>query len=183
MEIKALSIPDVLVILPRVVSDTRGYFVESFNKRALADVIGNVEFVQDNQSLSRAPFTIRGLHFQINSSAQAKLIRVLQGSVLDVVVDLRRKSPHYGKHAKALLSATGFEQLWVPSGFAHGFCTLEPNTVVFYKITNFFDPDGERGLRWNDPELGIDWGVEEKDVTLSAKDSKNPFLRELPTFF
>jgi len=183
MEISALSRPDVLLMRPAVNADKRGYLVESFNKRRLEEVIGEVEFVQDNQSLSRVPFTIRGLHFQINPSAQAKLVRVLQGSILDVAIDLRCSSPDYGKHAKAVLTATGFEQLWVPTGFAHGFCTLEPNTVVFYKVTNFFDPECERGLKWNDPELGIDWGVEEKEVTLSAKDSKHPFLRDLPSFF
>ena len=146
-------------------------------------MIGEVEFVQDNQSLSRLPFTIRGLHFQINPSAQAKLIRVLQGSILDVIVDLRRKSPNYGKHAKTVLTAAGFEQLWVPTGFAHGLCTLEANSIVFYKVTGFFDPECERELRWDDPELGIDWGVQGREVTISTKDSNASLLRDLPALF
>jgi dTDP-4-dehydrorhamnose 3,5-epimerase len=183
MKTEASDLPDILLIRPAVVTDPRGYFAETFNKRGLADKIGNVEFVQDNQSLSTAPFTIRGLHFQIHPSAQAKLIRVLQGSILDVVVDIRRGSPNYAKHAKIVLTATGFEQLWVPTGFAHGFCTLEADSVVLYKVTNFFDPGRERGIRWDDPELDIDWGVSGADVTLSARDRQHPLLRDLPSFF
>ena len=133
--------------------------------------------------MSRAPFTIRGLHFQIEPSTQAKLIRVLQGSIRDVVVDIRRHSPNYGRHAKTVLTATGFEQLWVPTGFAHGFCTLEANSVVLYKVTNFFDPERERGVRWNDPELGIDWGVKESEATLSARDRQHALFCDLPSYF
>jgi dTDP-4-dehydrorhamnose 3,5-epimerase len=183
MELEALNLPEILLIRPTVITDERGYFVETVNKRKLADAIGTVEFVQDNQSMSRVPFTIRGLHFQIEPSAQAKLIRVLHGSILDVVVDVRRGSPTYGQHTKTILTASGFEQLWVPVGFAHGFCVLEANSVVFYKVTNFFDPECERGIRWDDPELGIDWGVSESEVALSAKDRRHPPLRNLPSFF
>jgi dTDP-4-dehydrorhamnose 3,5-epimerase len=168
---------------PKVLADDRGYFVETFSKRTIRDLIGETEFVQDNQSFSIRPYTVRGLHFQTNPSAQAKLVRVLQGSILDVVVDLRRKSPNFGKHATAVLSATGFEQLWVPTGFAHGFCTLEANSIVFYKVTAFFNPKCERVIRWNDPELGIDWRVEGQEVAISTKDGNAPFLRDLPELF
>jgi dTDP-4-dehydrorhamnose 3,5-epimerase len=183
MEIQNLAIPDILVIKPKVIEDERGYFVETFNQRFLADAIGRVDFVQDNQSLSRRPFTIRGLHFQIAPFAQAKLVRVLSGAILDVAVDIRRASPHFGQHVKTVLTAVGFEQLWVPHGFAHGFCVLEPDSVVLYKVSNFFDRASERGTRWDDPELGIEWGVDPSEVTLSARDRQHPFFRELADFF
>ena len=183
MQIETLELPDILVIRPNVITDERGYFVETFNKRAMPDAIARVEFVQDNQSLSRRPFTIRGLHFQVGSSAQAKLVRVLSGSILDVVVDLRRGSPHFGRYAKTILTSAGFEQLWVPIGFAHGFCALEADSVVLYKVTNFFDLEAERGIRWDDPELAIDWGVDDTKVTLSARDRQHPFLRDIPAIF
>jgi dTDP-4-dehydrorhamnose 3,5-epimerase len=183
MEIETFELPDILLIRPRVMSDERGYFVETFNKRAMPEPIAEVEFVQDNQSLSRRPFIIRGLHFQVGSSAQGKLVRVLSGSILDVVVDLRKKSPHFGRHAKIILTAAGFEQLWVPIGFAHGFCALEADSVVLYKVSNFFDAEAERGIRWDDPDLGIDWGVGDNEVTLSARDRQHPFLRDVPSYF
>ena len=183
MEIQSLEIPDVLLIKPQVIEDERGYFVETFNQHLLADAIGRVDFVQDNQSLSRRPYTIRGLHFQIVPFAQAKLVRVISGAILDVAVDLRRASPHFGQHTKTVLTSVGFEQLWVPPGFAHGFCVLEADSAVLYKVTNFFDPASERGIRWDDPELGIEWGVETSKVTLSARDRQHPFFSELPGFF
>jgi dTDP-4-dehydrorhamnose 3,5-epimerase len=183
MQIEDLELPDIQLIRPRVISDERGYFVETFNKRAMPPQTALAEFVQDNQSLSRRPFTIRGLHFQVGRSAQAKLVRVLSGSILDVVVDLRRESRTFGKYAKANLTAGGFEQLWVPIGFAHGFCTLEPDTVVLYKVTNFFDAEAERGIRWDDPDIGIEWGTKESEVILSNRDRGHPLLRELPTYF
>ena len=183
MEIQSLEIPDVLVLKPKVIEDERGYFVETFNQRLLADAIGRVDFVQENQSLSRCPFTIRGLHFQIAPFAQAKLVRVVSGAILDVAVDLRRASPHFGQHAKSVLTGVGFEQLWVPPGFAHGFCTLEADSVVAYKASNLFDPTAERGIRWDDPELGIDWGVNASEVTLSPRDRQHPFFRRLTDFF
>jgi dTDP-4-dehydrorhamnose 3,5-epimerase len=183
MEIQSLAIPDVLVIKPKVIADERGYFVETFNQRLLADAIGGVDFVQDNQSLSRRPFTIRGLHFQIAPFAQGKLVRVLSGTILDVAVDIRRASPHFGHCVKAVLTGVGFEQLWVPPGFAHGFCALEADSVVLYKVSRFFDPASERGIRWDDPELGIEWGVDASEVTLSARDRQHPFFHELTEFF
>jgi dTDP-4-dehydrorhamnose 3,5-epimerase len=183
MEIQRLAIPDILVIKPKVIEDERGYFVETFNQRFLTHAIGRVNFVQDNQSLSRHPFTIRGLHYQIAPFEQAKLVRVLSGRILDVVVDIRRGSPHFGRYVRTVLTAVGFEQLWVPAGFAHGFCALEADSVVLYKVSNFFDPASERGVRWNDPELNIDWGVDDSDVTLSARDRQHPFFREISSYF
>jgi dTDP-4-dehydrorhamnose 3,5-epimerase len=183
MQIEPLDLPDILLIRPRVIRDERGYFVETYNKQLMPEAIAQVEFVQDNQSCSRRPFTIRGLHFQVGSSAQAKLIRVLSGSILDIVVDLRHSSPHFGLHAKAFLTAAGFEELWVPIGFAHGFCALEANSVVLYKVSEFFDVEAERGVRWNDPDLAIDWGTGSSEVTLSARDRQHPFFRDLPPYF
>jgi dTDP-4-dehydrorhamnose 3,5-epimerase len=183
MKIQSLAIPDVLVIKPKVIEDERGCFVETFNQRLLVDAIGRVEFVQDNQSLSRRPFTIRGLHFQIAPFAQAKLVRVLSGAILDVAVDLRRASSHFGQHVKRVLTAVSFEQLWLPPGFAHGFCALEANSEVLYKVSNFFDPASERGIRWDDPELGIEWGVDPSKVTLSARDRQHPCFREIADLF
>jgi dTDP-4-dehydrorhamnose 3,5-epimerase len=183
MEIQSSEIPEVLLIKPTVIEDERGYFVETFNKRLLADAIGSVDFVQSNQSLSRRPFTVRGLHFQIPPFAQAKLVRVLSGAILDVAVDLRRASPYFGRHVRKVLTAVGFEQLWVPAGFAHGFCSLEADSVVSYKVNNFFDPASERGIRWDDPELGIEWGVDASEVTLSARDRRHPNFRELTERF
>jgi dTDP-4-dehydrorhamnose 3,5-epimerase len=183
MDIQHLEIPDVLVIKPKVIEDERGYFVETFNQRFLTDAIGRVDFVQDNQSLSRHPLTIRGLHFQIAPFAQGKLVRVLSGAILDVAVDIRRASSHFGRCVKTVLTGVGFEQLWVPPGFAHGFCVLEEDSVVLYKVTNFFDPASERGIRWDDPELGIEWGVDASEVRLSARDRQHPFFHEHTDFF
>jgi dTDP-4-dehydrorhamnose 3,5-epimerase len=183
MIVESLKFPDVLLIRPRVIGDERGYFVETFNKRAMPAAIAEADFVQDNQSLSRRPVTIRGLHFQVGASAQAKLVRVLNGSILDVVVDLRRGSPSFSQHDKTILTAAGFEQLWVPVGFAHGFCALEADTVILYKVTNFFDAEAERGIRWDDPDLAIDWGINGCEVTLSPRDQQHPFLRDLPPYF
>src|SRR5689334_7026630 len=183
MHVERLELPDVLVVRPRVIRDERGYFVETFNKRAMPEPIAQADFVQDNQTLSSRPFTIRGLHFQVGASAQAKLVRVLSGSVLDVVVDLRRASPYFGRYAKTILSAEGFEQLWVPTGFAHGFCTLETDSTVLYKVTNFFDPEAERGIRWDDPDLDIQWGVDNNEVTLSARDRQHSLFRDLRSHF
>jgi dTDP-4-dehydrorhamnose 3,5-epimerase len=183
MQIQSLEIPDVLLIKPKLIEDERGYFVETFNQRLLAEAIGRIDFVQDNQSLSRRPYTIRGLHFQTVPFAQAKLVRVLSGAILDVAVDLRRSSSHFGQHVQTVLTGGGFEQLWLPPGFAHGFCVLEADSVVLYKVSNFFDAASERGIRWDDPELGIEWGVDSNEVTLSVRDRQHPFFRELTDFF
>jgi dTDP-4-dehydrorhamnose 3,5-epimerase len=140
-------------------------------------------FVQDNISLSPARGTIRGLHFQIPPHAQGKLVYVTHGSVFDVVVDIRRGAATYGRHFSTVLSAAAWNQIFVPAGYAHGLCTLEPETQVVYKVTDFYAPDHDRGLLWSDPALGIDWPIEPAQANLSEKDSRHPLLAELPDYF
>src|SRR3712207_3218986 len=177
-EARALGIPGPLLIVPRVFRDGRGFFLETWSERDLA-VLGAAErFVQDNHSSSVAAGTIRGMHFQLPPRAQAKLVRVLRGAVLDVVVDLRRGSPTYGRHAAAELSAADARQVYVPAGFAHGFCTLEPDTEVAYKASDYYDPGLERGLAWDDPDLALPWPVADGRAVLSDKDRRLPRLRD-----
>jgi dTDP-4-dehydrorhamnose 3,5-epimerase len=170
MDVKTLSIPGLIQLTPRLFSDARGHFFESYNEKAFHAAGIVTTFVQDNQSHSARRGTIRGLHFQLPPAAQAKLVRVLQGSVYDVAVDLRVGSPTYGRVDGATLTAAGREQLFVPRGFAHAFCTLEPDTVVAYKVDAFYAPASDSGLIWNDPTLAIDWPVAREDVMLSDKD-------------
>lgn len=172
---------DLLVIEPKVFGDSRGYFMESFNEARFRVETGtNVTFVQDNESLS-SKGVLRGLHFQTPPKSQAKLIRVITGSILDVVVDLRRSQPTYGQHFKILLTAENKTQLFVPEGFAHGFVVLEDNTLFSYKCTNYYSPEHDRCLRWNDPALNIDWEIE--NPLLSDKDKSSPFLKDLDNPF
>lgn len=172
MESRATTLPGVQLLKPRYFHDTRGYFVETYNSR-LADTLGlPARFVQDNQSLSVVRGTVRALHFQVPPQAQAKLVRVLHGSVYDVAVDLRVGSPHYGRWTAERLTAAGGEQLFVPRGFAHGFCTLEANTEVAYKVDDYYAPELEQGIAWDDPTLAIDWPVAAADAVLSGKDRK-----------
>jgi dTDP-4-dehydrorhamnose 3,5-epimerase len=167
----ACAIPDVLLIEAPKYRDHRGHFMETFNCRDF-DLAGiGCDFVQDNQSLSLQRGTIRGLHFQVPPRAQAKLIRVLAGSVYDVAVDLRHGSPSFGKWCAAELSAENCRQLFIPTGFAHGFCTLEPNTQVAYKVSDYYAPELETGLIWNDPDLAISWPIEAADIVISEKDA------------
>jgi dTDP-4-dehydrorhamnose 3,5-epimerase len=182
-EIIRTAIPDVWSIRLHTFPDNRGSFIETYNARTFAQVGIELTFVQDNQSLSARKGTIRGLHFQIPPMTQAKLVRVLKGSVLDVAVDLRQGSPTYGHYVSRLLSAANQEQLFVPTGFAHGFCTREDDTVVLYKVSNFYSPAHERGVHWNDSILAIDWGISEAEVLLSTRDQAYPGLAELPSFF
>ena len=177
------AIPGIWAIRPHAFPDNRGYFSETYNARSFAEIGIDISFVQDNQSLSARRGTIRGLHFQIPPMVQAKLVRVVKGSVLDVAVDLRRGSPTYGCHVGRMLSAFNQEQLFLPPGFAHGFCTREDDTVVLYKVSAFFSPAHERGVRWNDPALAIDWGVTEGEALLSMRDQTHPAFSELPRFF
>jgi len=160
------------LLKPRRFADSRGYFVETYSERTLSGIGIAARFVQDNQSFSAARGTIRGLHFQLPPASQAKLVRVLQGSVYDVAVDLRTGSPTYGRWASATLTADEGEQLFVPHGFAHGFCTLEPDTVVTYKVDDFYAPASDSGLIWNDPALAIDWPVGVEQAVLSDKDKR-----------
>lgn len=181
MFVKRLNIPEVLVIRPDRHEDERGFFSETYNFRELARHGIGLAFVQDNHSLSIEKGTLRGLHFQAPPAAQAKLVRVVSGAVFDVAVDIRAGSPSFGQHVSCELSACNWEQIYIPVGFAHGFCTLEPNTEVIYKVTQYYAPSHDCGLQWNDPALGIDWPV--SDPLLSEKDRSHPLLRELPEHF
>ena len=188
MELKALDLPGVVLVKPRRFADARGYFAETYNQKTYSDAGIKVAFNQDNQSYSVKRGTIRGLHFQLPPAAQSKLVRVLQGSVYDVAVDLRTGSPTYGRWASATLTAEGGEQLFVPRGFAHAFCTLEADTVVAYKVDEFYAPSCDSGLIWNDPTLAVAWPVAADEVVLSDKDLKlgrfadfvSPFTYEGP---
>jgi dTDP-4-dehydrorhamnose 3,5-epimerase len=174
MEVETTAIPGVLLLRPRFFHDARGYFVETYNARAAHDAGLTAEFVQDNEARSLKRGTVRALHFQVPPKVQAKLVRVLCGSVFDVAVDLRRGSPDYGRWISATLTARGGEQLFVPRGFGHGYCTLEDDTVVAYKVDDYYAPECERGLAWDDPALKIDWPVSPATAVLSDKDRKLP---------
>jgi dTDP-4-dehydrorhamnose 3,5-epimerase len=178
MLVEKTSLPGVVVVTPRRHQDARGYFEETYNHRTLTEAGIAAQFVQDNQAFSRARGTIRGLHFQIPPFAQGKLVRVLRGRIMDVAVDIRRGSPTYGQSVAVELSAANGRQIWVPPGFAHGYCTLEPDSEVFYKVDNYYAPKHEGGIRWNDPVLGIDWGVSADEVLVSDKDAVLPTLAE-----
>jgi dTDP-4-dehydrorhamnose 3,5-epimerase len=177
MEILAGDIEGLFIIEPKVFGDSRGYFFESFHAERFAQATGySVNFVQDNESFSQKG-VLRGLHRQVAPYAQAKLVRVVQGSVLDVAVDVRPGSPTYGKHQSILLSSENRRQFFIPEGFLHGFLTLEDNTIFQYKCSNYYAPQHEAGIRWNDPDIGIDWGI--SDPILSERDKVLPFLREV----
>ncbi len=170
MEIVSRHFEVVLEVVPSRFGDDRGYFSETFNS-SVASAIGiEGPFVQDNQSLSRPVGTVRGLHLQLDPNAQGKLVRVLSGRVTDVALDIRPGSPTYGQHCAVELSAEVGNQLWIPPGFAHGFATLEPDTQVFYKVTNYWQQEAEQSIRWDDPALGIDWGIDPSTASLSDKD-------------
>jgi dTDP-4-dehydrorhamnose 3,5-epimerase len=170
MESKPTKLTDVLVLKPRRFADIRGYFVETYNEQLFQRAGIIVNFVQDNQSFSVSRGTVRGLHFQLPPAEQAKLVRVLRGSIFDVVIDLRLESPTYGQWITEKMSAEDGEQIFVPRGFAHGFCTLEPNTEVAYKVDNYYAPASESGLIWSDSSLNIPWPVEFNQAILSEKD-------------
>jgi len=183
LDVEPLAIPEVRLVRPRRHGDHRGFFSETWNERAYAEAGIDLDFVQDNHAFSAAKGTVRGLHFQTPPHAQDKLVRVIRGAILDVAVDLRHGSPTYGQHVKAVISAENWTQILVPKGFAHGLVTLEPDTEVLYKVTGFYAPEHDKGLRWNDPALGIDWGIAEGDALLSEKDRRQPHLHELPVSF
>jgi dTDP-4-dehydrorhamnose 3,5-epimerase len=183
MDVTALEIPDVKLIKPKIFRDERGFFSETYSKSALKAAGIDVEFVQDNHSLSRERGVVRGLHFQIPPRAQDKLVRVIRGSIFDVAVDIRRGSPTFGRHVAVVLSAENWWQLWVPKGFAHGFCTLEPNTEVVYKVTDLYAPECDKGITWDDPALAIAWPIASGTAIVSEKDRKHPRLSELESPF
>jgi dTDP-4-dehydrorhamnose 3,5-epimerase len=180
MQIENLTIQGLALIHPAVFEDSRGYFFESYNKESFVRSGITEEFVQSNQSLSQGG-VLRGLHFQIPPHAQSKLVRVIQGSVLDVVVDLREDSPSYGHHYSVILNAQNKLQLYIPEGFAHGFLTLEDQTIFSYKCGSVYNKSAEQGIRWNDKDLGIDWGI--MNPTLSEKDKQNQSFKEFATPF
>jgi dTDP-4-dehydrorhamnose 3,5-epimerase len=181
--VAADGLPAVRVITPRRNHDARGFFSEVWRQDAMTEAGIDVLFVQENHAVSRATGTIRGLHFQIGNAAQAKLIRCPCGSIFDVAVDLRRGSPTFGRHTGIVLSAKNWKQLYVPVGFAHGYCTLEPDTEVMYKVTAYYDPAFERGLAWDDPKIGIVWPVRPDQAIVTERDRTFPRLAELPDFF
>ncbi len=175
MNLTTTSIPGVVILAPDVFGDNRGFFMESWNKKKMEEAGLFYDFVQDNHSSSTVKGTLRGIHFQKGAMCQAKLVRCTKGAVLDVAVDLRKASPTYKKWIAVELSAENKKQLMIPRGFGHGFVTLTDQVEVMYKTDNYYAPESEGGIRWNDPELGIEWGVDEP--ILSLKDTENPFLR------
>jgi dTDP-4-dehydrorhamnose 3,5-epimerase len=183
MQVISTGIADVKEIRPVRHRDPRGFFSEIFREDVLRQDGIDVAFVQENHSLSVDRGVVRGLHFQSPPAGQAKLVRVAAGSVLDVAVDIRRGSPTYGRHVAVVLSAAEGNQLFVPEGFAHGFCTLEPNTELVYKVSRYYSREHDLGLAWDDPELGIAWPVPGAEAVLSDKDRRQPLLAELPPHF
>lgn len=181
--VEPLAISDVKVIRPKKHGDARGFFSETYSCRDLARAGVDIAFVQDNHAFSAEPGTVRGLHFQTAPYAQHKLVRVVRGAILDVAVDLRTGSPTYGQHVTAVISAEKWNQILVPIGFAHGLVTLAPNTEVIYKVSDYYSPEHDKGLLWNDPALGIGWPVDEAQALLSEKDKRQPRLAELPAYF
>lgn len=180
MEVLDTPLLGAKIILPKIFKDDRGYFFESFNNALLQKHIGNYQFVQDNQSLSQKG-VLRGLHFQNPPYAQGKLVRVIQGAVLDVIVDIRKNSPTFGKHFSCELSADNFKCLWIPPGFAHGFVTLQDNTIFFYKVSNYYHKASEGCIKWDDPDLGIDWQID--NPQLSQKDLEGINLKDFKSVF
>ncbi|AZJ32463.1 dTDP-4-dehydrorhamnose 3,5-epimerase [Tenacibaculum mesophilum] len=176
------KIPEVVVIEPKIFGDQRGYFFESFNQKEFKENIGNVNFVQDNESKSTYG-VLRGLHFQKPPFAQAKLVRCIQGKVLDVVVDVRKDSPTYSKYITLELSEENKKQLFIPRGFAHGFVTLSKEAVFAYKVDNWYAPEYDSGIIWNDTTLNIDWRIDTEDIILSSKDQQLSTFTELKTPF
>ena len=183
MHLKPHAIPEVKLMAPVRHGDHRGFFSEVYNRRALLAEGVDIDFVQDNHSLSTERGTVRGLHFQVPPFAQAKLVRVLRGSAFDVAVDLRRGSPTFGQHVTVTLSAAEGNQILVPAGFAHGLMTLEPGTEVLYKVSDYYAPDHDRGILWNDPVLGIDWPITGPEAVVSDKDLAQPTLADFATPF
>ncbi|WP_135556431.1 dTDP-4-dehydrorhamnose 3,5-epimerase [Paenibacillus cymbidii] len=174
MKLVHAALSDVYLIEPSVFGDSRGFFMESYNRKKYEELGLHDDFIQDNHSLSTESGVLRGLHYQLSPKAQTKLVRVVAGVIFDVVVDIRKGSPTFGKWASFILSSSNKRQLLVPRGFAHGFCTLSPNTEVVYKVNEYYAPELDRGIIWNDPTVAIDWPV--SSPILSEKDGKHPEL-------
>lgn len=180
-QFKKTAIEGVYIVDPRVFNDSRGYFFEVWKKQEFIDAIGPVDFIQDNESKSSYG-VLRGLHYQKGEFSQAKLVRVIKGRVLDVAVDIRKSSPTFGQHVMVELSDENKRQFFIPRGFAHGFLVLSDEAIFTYKVDNVYAPQAEAGIRWNDPELGIQWPIDPKDVLTSDKDLKQPLLRDAECF-
>jgi dTDP-4-dehydrorhamnose 3,5-epimerase len=183
LSVEATDLPDVKIISPKKFGDHRGFFSETYNRASFTAAGIDLEFVQDNHSLSATVGTLRGLHFQSAPFAQDKLVRVTKGRILDVAVDIRASSPSFGRHVAVELSAENWKQLLVPVGFAHGFVTLEPDTEVLYKVSALYSAANDHGLAFNDPALGIDWRIGHDKLVLSEKDRTHPCLADLPRHF
>lgn len=181
MRITPTKLDGVLMIEMEAFADHRGYFMESYNEEKFKAAGLDYRFVQDNAPFTIEAGTLRGLHYQLAPKAQTKLVRCLTGAIYDVAVDLRRESPTFGEWVGVILSESNRRQLLVPKGFAHGFCTLTPNTQVLYKVDEYYSRDHDRGLRWNDPDLGIEWPTDR--VILSDKDQEHPGFKDLGTYF
>ena len=177
------AIPEVKIVIPKKHGDARGFFSETYTQRALAAGGIDVDFIQDNHAFSAAQGTVRGLHFQTSPFAQAKLVRVVRGAILDVAVDIRTGSPTYGQHVAAKISAEAWNQIFIPAGFAHGLVTLTPDVEVIYKVSAYYSAAHDKGLLWNDPALGISWPVAADEALLSEKDKVQPRLADLPAHF
>ncbi len=183
MKYSPQSIPEVILIEPKVHGDSRGYFVETFRQDSFEAALGySVNFIQDNESKS-SKGVLRGLHFQTPPYAQSKLVRVIEGEVLDVAVDIRQDSPTFGQHVAVKLSGTNKHQLFIPRGFAHGFLVLSDTATFAYKVDNYYAPDCDRGLAYNDPDLAIDWLLTAQQLQLSAKDTRQPSFKSLTPVF
>lgn len=183
MQLMELEIPAVKLLVPKKHGDARGFFSETFSQKMFKDLGIDLNFVQDNHSMSAHKDVLRGLHYQVPPMAQDKLVRVVRGAILDVAVDIRKSSPTFGQHVSAIISAENWRQMLIPIGFAHGFVTLEPNTEVIYKVTNYYSPTHERGILWSDPEIGVDWNIDSSQTILSERDKVHPFLKNQPDIF
>ena len=183
VEVETFAAPGLVALVPPKHSDARGFLSETYSRRRFREIGIDTDFVQDNHTFSAAKGTIRGLHFQVPPHEQGKLIRVVRGAVLDVVVDIRQGSPTFGRPIAVELSAANWRQLYVPPGFAHGFCTLTPDAEVLYRMTQYYAGDADRGLAFDDPELAIDWPVDPSTAIISDKDRGHPPLKDLPAYF
>ena len=181
MEYRETEIKGVYVIVPRVFNDARGYFMEAWKQAEFEAHIGKIDFIQDNESKSSFG-VLRGLHYQKGDTSQSKLVRVIKGRVLDVAVDIRRSSPTFGKHVMVELSEENKHQFFIPRGFAHGFLVLSDEAIFTYKVDNPYAPDQEAGIRWNDPDIGIEWPIDPAQVLTSEKDLKQPLLKDAELF-
>lgn len=183
MKVERLAIPDVILLTPQRFRDPRGFFSETWKQGQYADIGIPGPFIQDNHAVSTDRYVVRGLHLQVGPNAQGKLVRVVRGAIWDVAVDVRHGSATYGQHVGAVLSAENWSQLWVPVGFLHGYCTLEADTEVIYKVTGPYDKAAERGVIWNDPDLAVQWPIPPDQAILSDKDQVLPLLRDCDVWF